>query len=73
MIISEIAKKKKCFTWVREWILGRETEGAYNQLMFQLIIEDLMQFSNFVHMKISDFDNLTIKIDPLLLKQDTNF
>lgn len=53
MIIAEMArkKKKKRSVWVREWILRRESDGAYNRLMSELIIEDPMQFYNFMRMK----------------------
>ncbi|KAJ8929607.1 hypothetical protein NQ314_017714 [Rhamnusium bicolor] len=66
-------KKKKRSVWVREWILKLESDGAYNRLMSELIIEDPMQFYNFMRMKAVDFEDLAIKVAPLVLKQDTKF
>lgn len=71
VIISKLAtkKKKKRSVCGREWILRSERDGAYNRLMSELIIEDPMQFFNFVRMKVADFENLATKIAPLVLKQ----
>lgn len=48
--------------WVRDWILRREEQGAYTQLMRELSAEDPAQFSIFLRMKPCDFQNLASKI-----------
>ena len=56
--------------WVREWILKRESDGAYNRLMSELSIKNPMQFVNFMRMKAVYFEDLAIKIAPIVFKQD---
>ena len=73
VIISEMTNKKKSSVWDREWILKRESDGAYNRLMSELSIEDSMQFVNFMRIKAVDFEDLAIKIAPIVFKQDTKF
>ena len=66
-------KRKKRSVWVRKWFVKRESDGAYNRLMSELSIEDPMQFVNFMRMKAVDFEDLAIKIAPIVFKQDTKF
>lgn len=74
IILTKLKKEKKKRTvWVREWILRREELGAYSHLMRERSVEDPVQFSNFVGMKLVDFEYIVEEITPFIIRQDTKF
>jgi hypothetical protein len=66
---GKMRKKRSC--WVREWILRREFQGANNNLVQELRIEDPNQYKNFFRMTAADIEYLITQIGPQVAKQDT--
>ena len=42
--------------WTRKWLLNRERQGAFNQLMQEIRILDTSSYRNFVRMTASTFE-----------------
>ena len=57
--------------WTRKWILNRERQGAFNQLMQEIRILDTSSYRNFVRMTASTFEELLSSIAPRIKFQDT--
>ena len=49
--------KRKC--WVKNWVRGRDQQGAYTQLISELQLEDAQQFRNFRHGMCTQYNNIT--------------
>ena len=62
-------KRRSC--WTRKWILRREKLGAYHTLMNELQLEDPPEFSMFLRMSCSQFEEIFVLIAPSITKQDT--
>ncbi|XP_046548032.1 protein ANTAGONIST OF LIKE HETEROCHROMATIN PROTEIN 1-like [Haliotis rubra] len=71
--ISQSLKKKRKpkSVWVRNWILRRNTAGAYNSLLRELEQEDPRSLKNFLRMDKANFDILLEKISPYIEKKCT--
>ena len=52
--------------WVRSWIQRRREVGAYHTLMRELKQEDQRGFKNFVRMSKEDFEELLLRVSPLI-------
>ena len=57
--------------WTREWILRRESQGAFSQLMKELSLCDVSSYRNFVRMDVATFEWLLTRVAPKLTHQDT--
>ena len=61
-------KRRKRTVWVKDWLLQRESKGAFNQIFEELRVGDPASFQNYVRM------NAQGKSDLLnLYKTDDNF
>ena len=49
-------RRKKRRAWVREWLLRRESNGAYFQLMAELPVSDPKSYKNYVRMDVETFE-----------------
>ena len=63
--------KRNRKVWVKEWIKNRPNQGAYNNLMKELKALDTSSYRNFVRMSSSTFEELLVKVAPLIVRQDT--
>ena len=60
--------------WTREWILNREAQGAFHQLMREIRLLDILDtssYNNFLRMDASTFEELLSSIAPRIMYQDT--
>ena len=57
--------------WTREWILNRESHGAYNQLLKELQLLDTSSYKNFVRMDAATFEELLCMVAPKITYKDT--
>ena len=48
--------RKERKIWVKQWILGRERQGAYHQLMNELRAMDVSSYRNFLRMDAATFE-----------------
>ena len=56
-------KRKRRAVWVRDWLSKRESNGAYNQLMAELRVNDINSFRRFLRMDCSDFE-VSVLLNP---------
>lgn len=68
--LKEKMKKKKRM-WVKSWIQRRSLQGASQNLINELRMEDPMNFKNFFRMNVLQFEELLTKVAPIIKKQDT--
>lgn len=66
-------KLKKRSVWVRDWLLKRCTDGAYEKSLreFREVDNQKFLFKNFLRMDEPTFNELLSKISPLIKKNDT--
>ena len=57
--------------WVCGWILNREDQGAYHQLLQELRLTDGTSYRNFLRMDAPTFDELLDMVGPLIKYKDT--
>ena len=57
--------------WVKQWILNREAQGAFHQLMQELRVLDTSSYRNFVRMDVTTFEELLKMVGPRIAHQDT--
>ncbi|XP_048238779.1 uncharacterized protein LOC125376958 isoform X2 [Haliotis rufescens] len=67
---ANVKKERSC--WTKDWILRRDMQGAYNNLIKELEIEDEQSYYNFFRMGKESFNHLLLKVQPKIKKQDTN-
>ena len=65
-------KRRNRRVWVKEWIQGRERQGAFHQLMQELRVLDVSAYRNFLRMDATTFEDLLTKEAPLIIRADTN-
>lgn len=70
--IKRRRKRRNRAVWTREWILRRESQGAFNQLM-ELRLCDVSSYRNLVRMDASTFEELLTRVAPRITYQDTVF
>lgn len=63
--------KRKC--WVRPWLEKRMAQGAFENLLKELRIEDQHGFFNFIRMNALSFEFLLEQVAPIIKKEDTHF
>ena len=63
-------KKRNRKVWVRNWIKNRDQFGAYHQLMQELTL-DVSSYRSFVRINASQFEELIMKVAPLIARKDT--
>ena len=64
-------KRRNRRIWTREWILNRQRQGAFHQLMQEIRMLDTSSYQNFVRMDASIFEELLSLIAPTITYQDT--
>lgn len=65
--------RKKPRYWMRDFLKKRETHGACNSLLNELLIQDVQGYRNFLRMLPEDFEILLQRVAPIIQKKDTNF
>ena len=63
--------KRKRSVWVKPWLERRITLGQYATLMEELRIEDVKSFKNFLLVDPAMFQELLLRLEPRITKQDT--
>ena len=48
--------RRKRTVWVKDWLLQRESKGAFNQIFEELRVGDPASFQNYVRMKAETFE-----------------
>lgn len=49
-------KRRKRTVWVKDWLLQRESKGAFNQIFEELRVGDPASFQNYVRMNAETFE-----------------
>ena len=49
-------KRRKITIWVKDWLLQRESKGAFNQIFEELRVGDPASFQNYVRMNAETFE-----------------
>ena len=49
-------KRRKRTVWVKDWLLQRESKGAFNQIFVELRMGDPTSFQNYVRMNAETFE-----------------
>ena len=58
---------------VRPWLLQREEKGAYHNIMAELYVTDIPEFTNFMRMTPEFFEMIKTRLEPRLARQATNY
>ena len=64
-------KRRNRRVWTRQWILNREYQGAFHQLMQEIRLCDTSSYRNFVRMDAATFEELLAHVAPRITYQDT--
>ena len=64
-------KRRERSTWVKRWLLSRGAHGAYEHLLQELKVLDTSSYRNFVRMDAATFEELLVKVAPLITRKDT--
>ncbi|XP_070550778.1 uncharacterized protein [Ptychodera flava] len=59
-------------TWTRQWIMRRQAQGVYANLVQELRAEDPESFRQFHRLDRQSFQDILTMISPYIEKQDTN-
>ena len=59
--------------WCRPWLGRREQYGAYHTLFREMREEDKWSFKNFARLNPELFNELKVKLEPLIGRQNTTF
>ncbi|XP_077521347.1 uncharacterized protein LOC144132650 isoform X2 [Amblyomma americanum] len=70
---DEPPKKKPRGCWAQPWLLRRKRQGAYENLMRELALDDGEAYRRWIRMDTSAFEDLLNKIRPRIEKRDTSF
>ena len=57
--------------WAQPWLLRREVQGDYDNLLWELHREDHKGFKSFIRISTELFEEMIAKIEPKVQKQDT--
>lgn len=63
--------KRKHRVWVRKYLALRAQRGAYSTIMRDLLELDNTKFRNYIRMDPIDFEELFLRVQPLISKKDT--
>ncbi|XP_012532152.1 uncharacterized protein LOC105834307 isoform X2 [Monomorium pharaonis] len=58
--------------WVKPWVARRREQGCHHNLFLELQLEDPNKFRRCLRMSVEIFEDLVIKITPLIQKQNTH-
>ena len=49
-IMNKKKRKKRRAVWVKDWLKRREQKGAYNNIISELRLVDLLYYTRYIHM-----------------------
>ena len=64
-------RKRTRRSWVKEWVGERKDYGAFHTLLGQLKQTNLSSYRHFLRMDSISFEELLIKVAPIIKKMDT--
>ena len=64
-------RKRKRSVWTKSWISKRLEYGAYHSLIQELSAVDHDAYKNFLRMDMASFQELLLKVAPLICKKNT--
>ena len=70
---SRNKKRKRRTIWVKDWLKQRYRNGAYNNLIKELRLSDVIRFKNFARMDMSNFNKILCLVAPEITHQHTPF
>ena len=59
-------------TWTKHWIMRRERQGAYPNLITELNVEDPEKFGQFHRLERQHFEEILAIVSPVISKRDTS-
>ena len=71
ILLRKRRRRRNRRVWTREWILNRERQGAFHQLMKEMRMCDTSSYRNFVRMNAATFEELLAVIAPQITFHDT--
>ena len=71
LLYHENRKHRVRSCWSRKWLLRRDRLGAYKTLMAELELEDPPEFSLFLRITATQFEEILLLIGPSITKQET--
>ncbi|KAG0426390.1 hypothetical protein HPB47_026520 [Ixodes persulcatus] len=66
-------RKKPRSKWTREWLARVYQQGAYENLMRELALEDSEAYRRWIWMDTGSFEDLLARVKSRIEKRDTNF
>lgn len=54
--VSKICKKRNRKKWMRDWLLERESKGAYSNILQELRLQDQEHFRKYLRMNTTTFE-----------------
>ena len=66
-------KKRKHSTWVKPYIIQRESFGAYNALLSELATDEVTKCVQYLRMDIATFEELFLHVEELITRRTTKF
>ena len=70
--VLDLARKQpRKREWVRKWISRRQAQGASNNLLKELALEDPTTYRKVLRLTCENFEELWIKVHPFIHKKDT--
>ncbi|KAM7294246.1 hypothetical protein ISCGN_023763 [Ixodes scapularis] len=66
-------RKKPRSKWTSKWLQRVHQQGAYENLMRELALEDTEAYRRWIRMDTGSFEDLLSRVRPLIEKEDTNF
>lgn len=70
-ILKKRKRNIKHTCWVKNWIVKRNTLGAYTQFLAELRLHDSHYYQNFLRMSDSHFEFLVEKVKPKIERKVT--
>ena len=67
---TAIVFRKRRTSWTKDFLSGRETNGAYYTLLRELLIDDDQETRRFLRMSYESFQVLLASVRPLIEKKD---
>ena len=67
---TAIVFRKRRTCWTKDFLSGRETNGAYYTLLRELLIDDDQETRRFLRMSYESFQVLLASVRPLIEKKD---
>ncbi|KAK8763957.1 hypothetical protein V5799_033434, partial [Amblyomma americanum] len=72
-LLEEPPAKKPRTSWVSPWLQRRKQQGAYENLMRELALEDSENYRRWIRMDTATFEELLGEVRPHITKKDTPF